>query len=110
MGAHRRFATSQPETVDVEVFDADARHTLDFFERQDVRFVEPHHSLFGHAVRTAKVAPIRHRDTQIAHGTAEGIYQLHSDSLCRTKQQRPSRFACLHSVSIWDFEQCIRLC
>ena len=71
-----RLATRDPELVDAERHE-DPGDPLDLLEAQDLVLrqerVVPPEDLLGHAIGAPEIAPIGHRDPQVAHGPAERV-------------------------------------
>ena len=98
VGAHRRLAAGEAQTVDLEALDEEAGEPLDLLERQHLAARQPLHALFRHAVGAAEVAAVGDRDAQVANGASEGIDEIHCPRLtgpyrtrggsCRPRRRR----------------------
>jgi hypothetical protein len=47
----------------------------DFFERQQLMFIEPDHSLFGHTILTTEIATVGNRNAKVIDDATEGILE-----------------------------------
>ena len=91
VGADGRLATGEPQAVDLEALDEDARQPLDLLEREHLAARQPLHALFRHAVGAAEVAAVGDRDAQVANGASEGVDQVHRVTL-------PTAAACVQGA------------
>ena len=70
-------AARNSDSPDAQV-DEEARQPDDLFESQQLPLLDPDVLVQRHAVPATVVAPVRHRDSQILHGSAECVGRLHA--------------------------------
>lgn len=75
VGPQGWLAAGEPQAGEPEALDAHPGHPLQLLEAEQVLPGQPPHPLLGHAVGAAEVAPVGHRDAQVADGAPVGVDQ-----------------------------------
>jgi hypothetical protein len=78
--AHQRLAAGDPQLAHPAI-DEHAAEPIEFFQRQQIALGQELHVL-GHAVGTAEVAAIRHRDAEIGDRPLERVDQRRRPDRC----------------------------
>ena len=108
MGPHERFTTGQTDRIDPKSVNEDRRDTGELLERADLLPGLPHHPFGWHAIGTAEIAPIRHRNAQVTVHTLEPVNQRHARLIGRAVRGsgvRVHRYANGNTASVFSIPQ-----
>src|SRR5262249_54877580 len=86
--SHERFAAGQADFLNPKL-EEKPDNALDFFERKDLLAFNPFVLIKRHAVRTAEIAAVGHRNPQIAHGALKRIDEKHDAGLYPIRKEGP---------------------